>query len=57
VQLVAHRSGILVSNTIDAGSDGAGTSFIFKLFGPFIRRSMRKQLLRELEGLKSILET
>lgn len=43
--------GTEVSNTIQAGSDGLATSIIFAVFGPLVRRLMRRQLARELEDL------
>ncbi len=45
-----------ITNTIDAGADGAATRVIFVLFGPLLRILMRKQLRKELEGLKVLLE-
>ena len=51
------RDGTFVSNTIEAGPDGIGTQVMFTLFGPLLRRSMRKQLRKELEVLKGVLET
>jgi hypothetical protein len=48
--------GTIVSNTIDAGADGAFTKVMFTLFSPLMKRSMRKQLRKELEVLKSRLE-
>jgi hypothetical protein len=57
VTLTKDREGTLVSNTIDAESDGLFTSFMFAVFGPLMRRSMRKQLRKELEVLKGRLET
>ena len=43
-------------NTIDAGSDGTGTTIIFALFGPLLRIMMSRQLKKELLALKSSLE-
>ena len=48
--------GTKVTNTIDAGSDGLFTTITFKLLGPLVRISMRRQLHKELVALKSILE-
>lgn len=56
ITLVKDREGTLVSNTIDAESDGLFTSFVFAVFSPLMRRTMRKQLWKELEVLKGILE-
>jgi len=41
-----------VVNRIDAGPDSLATRFVSLVFGPFIRRSMRSRLRRELEVLK-----
>ncbi|MDE2993592.1 MAG: SRPBCC family protein [Chloroflexota bacterium] len=49
--------GTKVTNTIDAGSDGLFTTITFKLLGPLVRISMRRQLHKELVALKNILET
>ena len=48
--------GTKVTNTIDAGSDGLFTTITFKLLGPLVRISMRRQLHKELVALKNILE-
>ena len=45
-----------ITNTIDAGSDYWMTSIIFILFRPLIKRQMNKQMKRELDNLKAILE-
>ena len=45
-----------ITNTIDAGSDHWMTSIIFILFRPLIKRQMNKQMKRELDNLKAILE-
>lgn|GEM_PF-410878 len=51
IRLVEVRAGTAVSNTIDAGSDSVATSVIFAVFGPLIRRMMRRQLEAELGHL------
>ena len=48
--------GTKVTNTIDAGSDGLFTTITFKLLGPLVRISMRRQLHKELVALKNVLE-
>jgi uncharacterized protein YndB with AHSA1/START domain len=56
VTLQSHSNGTVVTNTIDAGADSTWTKVMFALFGPLLRRGMRKQLREELEVLKSVLE-
>ena len=51
IRLVEVADGTEVSNTIDAGSDGLATSFIFTAFGPVVRWMMRRQLAAELDRL------
>ncbi|MHA1975912.1 MAG: SRPBCC family protein [Candidatus Hodarchaeales archaeon] len=46
-----------VTNTIDAGSDHILTSMMFFLFKPVLRRQMNKQMKKELNKLKTILES
>jgi len=48
--------GGVVENAIDAGSDSKVTSVMFVTMGPFLRWMMRRQLAKELRGLKSLLE-
>ncbi|MAG35854.1 MAG: hypothetical protein CL878_06390 [Dehalococcoidia bacterium] len=48
--------GTLVTNTIDAGSDGTFTTVMVALFGPVLRMMMRRRLHQELVSLKGILE-
>ena len=57
VTLEKDREGTFVTNTIDAHSDGVGTSIMFGVFGPLLRKNMSKQLRRELEALKAHLES
>jgi uncharacterized protein YndB with AHSA1/START domain len=45
-----------ITHTIDAGADGVATQVVFTLCGPLLRVLMRKQLRKELEGLKALLE-
>ncbi len=45
-----------ITNTIDAGSDHWMTSIIFILLRPLIKHQMNKQMKRELDNLKAILE-
>jgi uncharacterized protein YndB with AHSA1/START domain len=42
----------VVTNTTEAGPDSLSTRFAGLLLGPFLRRSMRKRLLRELTALE-----
>ena len=56
IDLEPAGNGTKITNTIDAGSDSTATSVIFFLCGPVLRVMMRKQLRKELEGLKQILE-
>jgi uncharacterized membrane protein len=56
VELEAMNGKTHIIYTIDAGSDSFATTLIFTLFRPFIRRAMSKQILKELEILKSKLE-
>lgn len=48
--------GTVIDSTIEVGADGVFTKVMFTLLGPLMRRSMRKQLLKELRVLKSRLE-
>jgi hypothetical protein len=48
--------GTLVSNTVEVGADGVFTKVMFTVLAPFMKRSMRKQLVKELEALRSRLE-
>ena len=45
-----------ITNTIDAGSDHWVTSVMFILLKPLLKRQMSKQMKKELENLKAILE-
>ncbi len=45
-----------VSNSMEAGADSTATKVIFFLFGPLLRKVMRRRLLKELNVLKDILE-
>ena len=56
VDLRPTAGGTKVTSTIEAGADSVVTSLIFVLFGPLVRVMMRRQLLRELNTLKTILE-
>ena len=56
VTLTSDREGTIVSNTIDAEPEGLLSSIVLTVFGPLIRRSMRRQLRKELEVLKEVLE-
>ena len=56
LRLVEVDGGTEVANTIDAGSDGLATSAIFTVFGPLVRRMMRRQLEAELDELAEAVE-
>jgi hypothetical protein len=56
IRLVESGGRTEVSNTIDAGSDSFATTVIFTLFGPVVRRLMRRQLAGELHELAGALE-
>ncbi len=45
-----------VTNTLEAGSDGAATSLMFKLMGPLLRWGMRRQIAKELGAMKRVIE-
>ena len=51
------EDGTRVTNTIEVGSDHVITTVIFVVFGPLVRMMTRKQLSKELEILKTALET
>ena len=52
VHLEEVAGGTQVTNTIEAGPDSLSTKLVTMLFGPLLRRSMRKRLLRELNDLE-----
>ncbi|MHA1945592.1 MAG: SRPBCC family protein [Candidatus Hodarchaeales archaeon] len=45
-----------ITNTIDAGPDHWVTSIMFILLKPLLKRQMSKQMKKELDNLKAILE-
>lgn len=57
IRLVEAAGGTEVSNTVDAGSDSLATSVIFTVFGPLIRRLMRRRLAGELDHLATAVES
>jgi carbon monoxide dehydrogenase subunit G len=52
VSLADAGGGTTVTNTIEAGPDSLSTRLATMLFGPFLRRSMRRRLAGELTALE-----
>lgn len=52
VSLESTPEGTVVTNTIEAGPDSLSTELAMLLFGPFLRRSMKRRLARELSALE-----
>ena len=56
LELESAGDGTEVINTIEAGADSKATKVIFFLFGPLIRKIMRRRLQNELKALKDVIE-
>lgn len=56
LDLAEAAAGTRIGNTISAGSDGWMTAFTFAAGGPFLRWMMRRQLRKELDTLRGLLE-
>ena len=57
IELTTYVGSTRVTNTIDAGSDSVMTNIVSYLLGSFVRKSMNRRMLKELETLKSVLES
>lgn len=56
VELEPAVGGTRVIHTIDAGADSRATAVIFAVFGPILRKMMRRRIQEDLKGLKVLLE-
>lgn len=56
IRLEPADGGTSVSNTMNAGADSLATRIMFTLGGPLFRRLMRRQLQKELNIMRRIVE-
>ena len=56
IEIAPEGNGARVVYTMDTGSGGRLATVLTTVLGPFMRPVMRRQLLKELRGLKAVLE-
>lgn len=56
IEIAPEGNGARVVYTMDTGSGGRLATVLTTALGPFMRPVMRRQLLKELRGLKAVLE-
>ncbi len=56
IEMKPHAGLTKLTNTVEVGSDSKATSVIFKVFGPWVRKSMAKRMDGDLQKLEEEIE-